>query len=74
MEYFSQFQDKKPLSEKMRPTTLEEFVGQKHIVAKNSLLDRAIKAGVLGSCIFYGPPGTGKTTLAQKGFCKSGYS
>ena len=65
MEYFSQFQDKKPLSEKMRPTTLEEFVGQKHIVAKNSLLDRAIKAGVLGSCIFYGPPGTGKTTLAH---------
>ncbi len=65
MEYFSQFQDKKPLSEKMRPSTLEEFVGQKHIVSKNSLLDRAIKAGVLGSCIFYGPPGTGKTTLAH---------
>lgn len=65
MEYFSQFQEKKPLSERMRPTTLEEFVGQKHIVSKNSLLDRAIKAGVLGSCIFYGPPGTGKTTLAH---------
>ena len=65
MEYFSQFQERKPLSERMRPTTLEEFVGQKHIVSKNSLLDRAIKAGVLGSCIFYGPPGTGKTTLAH---------
>lgn len=65
MEYFSQFEDKKPLSEKMRPVTLDDFVGQKHIVAKNSLLDRAIKAGVLGSCIFYGPPGTGKTTLAH---------
>lgn len=65
MEYFSQFNNKKPLSERMRPNTLEEFVGQKHIVSKNSLLDRAIRAGVLGSCIFYGPPGTGKTTLAH---------
>ncbi|MBQ3214237.1 MAG: replication-associated recombination protein A [Clostridia bacterium] len=65
MEYYSQFQEKKPLSERMRPTTLQEFVGQKHIVSKNSLLDRAITAGVLGSCIFYGPPGTGKTTLAH---------
>ena len=65
MEYFTQHNDKKPLSERMRPNTLEEFVGQKHIVSKNSLLDRAIRAGVLGSCIFYGPPGTGKTTLAH---------
>jgi len=65
MEYFSQFADKKPLSERMRPTSLSEFVGQKHIVCKNSLLNRAIEAGVLGSCIFYGPPGTGKTTLAN---------
>ncbi len=56
---------KKPLAERMRPTSLEEFVGQQHVVGKNQLLDRAIRAGVLGSCIFYGPPGTGKTTLAN---------
>ena len=61
MEYYNQFKERQPLSERMRPTTLEEFVGQRHIVGKNTLLDRAIKAGVLGSCIFYGPPGTGKT-------------
>lgn len=65
MEYYSQFNSNKPLSEKMRPTSLGEFVGQKHIVGENCLLWRAIKAGVLGSCIFYGPPGTGKTTLAH---------
>ena len=65
MEYYSNFSDKKPLSDRMRPTCLAEFVGQKHIVGENSLLNRAIKAGVLGSCIFYGPPGTGKTTLAH---------
>lgn len=54
-----------PLAERMRPTTLDEFVGQKHIVGKNMLLNRAITMGQLGSCIFYGPPGTGKTTLAN---------
>ena len=59
------FEGKKPLSERMRPQTISEFVGQKHIVSENSLLNRAIEAGVLGSCIFYGPPGTGKTTLAN---------
>lgn len=64
MDYFSNL-DQKPLSEKMRPERLEDFVGQQHIVGKNSLLNRAIEAGVLGSCIFYGPPGTGKTTLAN---------
>lgn len=53
-----------PLAERMRPTSLDEFVGQSHIVGKNSLLRRAILADRLGSCIFYGPPGTGKTTLA----------
>ena len=53
-----------PLAERMRPTTLEEFVGQEHIVGKNKLLSRAISMGSVGSCIFYGPPGTGKTTLA----------
>lgn len=65
MEYYSVFDSQKPLSERMRPQVLSEFVGQKHIVGENSLLNRAIKAGVLGSCIFYGPPGTGKTTLAH---------
>ena len=66
MDYFSNLQgSQKPLSERMRPETLDEFVGQTHVVGKNTLLDRAIKAGVLGSCIFYGPPGTGKTTLAH---------
>ena len=54
-----------PLAERMRPTTLDEFVGQSHVVGKNSLLRRAILADRLGSCIFYGPPGTGKTTLAS---------
>ncbi len=53
-----------PLAEKMRATSLEDFVGQEHIVGKNKLLYRAIKTGTVGSCIFYGPPGTGKTTLA----------
>ena len=56
---------KKPLAERMRPDSLQTFVGQEHIVGKDQLLDRAIRAGVLGSCIFYGPPGTGKTTLAN---------
>ena len=51
--------------EVMRPTTLDEVVGQKHIIGKDKLLYRAIKADKLGSVIFYGPPGTGKTTLAK---------
>lgn len=55
----------RPLAEKMRPTTLDDFVGQQHIVGKGSLLRRAILADKLGSCIFYGPPGCGKTTLAH---------
>ena len=50
---------------RMRPTTLDEVVGQKHIIGKDKLLYRAIKADQLGSIIFYGPPGTGKTTLAK---------
>ena len=54
-----------PLASRMRPTTLDEVVGQKHIIGKDKLLYRAIKADKLGSVIFYGPPGTGMTTLAK---------
>lgn len=54
-----------PLASRMRPTTLEEVAGQKHIIGKDKLLYRAIRADKLGSIIFYGPPGTGKTTLAK---------
>lgn len=54
-----------PLAARMRPATLDEVVGQQHIVGKDKLLYRAIKADKLSSIIFYGPPGTGKTTLAK---------
>ncbi|MCI9189933.1 MAG: replication-associated recombination protein A [Lachnospiraceae bacterium] len=54
-----------PLAARMRPRTLEEVVGQEHIVGKDKLLYRAIKADKIRSVIFYGPPGTGKTTLAR---------
>lgn len=54
-----------PLADRMRPETLEEFVGQTHIIFDGSLLMRAIKTNTLGSCIFYGKAGTGKTTLAN---------
>lgn len=54
-----------PLASRMRPTVLEEVVGQEHIIGPGKLLYRAIKADKLGSIIFYGPPGTGKTTLAK---------
>nr|WP_330399546.1 replication-associated recombination protein A [Agathobacter ruminis] len=57
--------EESPLASRMRPTTLEEVVGQQHIVGKDKLLYRAIKADKLSSIIFYGPPGTGKTTLAK---------
>ncbi len=55
----------KPLAERMRANSLDEFIGQKHIVAEGSLLRRAIATDRLGSCIFWGPPGCGKTTLAN---------
>ena len=54
-----------PLAARLRPVTLEEVVGQKHIIGKDKLLYRAIKADKISSVIFYGPPGTGQTTLAK---------
>lgn len=54
-----------PLASRMRPTSLDEVVGQEHIIGKDKLLYRAIKADRISSVIFYGPPGTGKTTLAK---------
>lgn len=57
--------DEQPLAAKMRPRTLDEYVGQEHILAPGRLLRRAIQADQLSSLIFYGPPGTGKTTLAS---------
>ncbi|MBO5565511.1 MAG: replication-associated recombination protein A [Lachnospiraceae bacterium] len=66
-EYMSQEKKEKeaPLAARLRPRTLEEVVGQEHILGDGSLLSRAIKADRLSSVIFYGPPGTGKTTLAR---------
>lgn len=57
--------DSSPLAQRMRPRTLDEVVGQRHIIGPDKLLYRAIKADKLSSIIFYGPPGTGKTTLAK---------
>src|SRR5690606_3649244 len=54
-----------PLADRMRPRTLDEFVGQPHILAPGKLLRRAIEADRITSLIFYGPPGSGKTTLAR---------
>ena len=54
-----------PLASRMRPLKLDEIVGQQHIIGKDKLLYRAIKADRLGSIILYGPPGTGKTTIAR---------
>ena len=54
-----------PLAERMRPTTLDEYIGQAHLLANGAALRRALDAGVIPSMIFWGPPGVGKTTLAQ---------
>ncbi|MBS4960593.1 MAG: replication-associated recombination protein A [Clostridiales bacterium] len=59
-----QMEKEAPLAARLRPQTLDEFVGQEHIIGKNKLLYRAIQADQLSSIILYGPPGTGKTTLA----------
>jgi len=54
-----------PLAERMRPQTLDQYIGQQHLLAPNAALRRALDAGVIPSMIFWGPPGVGKTTLAQ---------
>lgn len=66
-DYMRQTKQKEeaPLASRMRPVSLEEVVGQKHIIGKDKLLYRAIKADQISSILFYGPPGTGKTTLAK---------
>ncbi|MDE7366998.1 MAG: replication-associated recombination protein A [Lachnospiraceae bacterium] len=66
-EYMRQqnMEQESPLAKRMRPTKLEEVVGQEHIIGKDKLLYRAIQADKLSSIILYGPPGTGKTTLAM---------
>ena len=67
LDYMSEQQKEKesPLASRLRPQTLDEVVGQQHIIGKDKLLYRAIKADKLSSILFYGPPGTGKTTLAK---------
>ena len=54
-----------PLASRLRPSTLDEVVGQEHIIGRDKLLYRAIQADKLSSILLYGPPGTGKTTLAK---------
>ena len=70
MDLFEELETKnrnraKPLASRMRPRTLDEFVGQQHFLGEGKLLRRLIESKTLGSVLFYGPPGTGKTTLAQ---------
>ncbi len=54
-----------PLAERLRPNTLDDYIGQDHIVGKNAVLRKAIESGIIPSMIFWGPPGVGKTTLAN---------
>jgi len=54
-----------PLADRMRPQTLDEFIGQEHVLGEGKFLNRSIKADRINSMIFYGPPGTGKTSLAM---------
>ncbi len=70
MSLFTEIENKNlsavaPLAVRMRPTTLQEFVGQQEFVGEGKLLWRMLQADRLTSLIFYGPPGTGKTTLAH---------
>ena len=60
-----EIESESPLADRMRPRSLDEFIGQDHIIGHGRLLRRAIQADQLSSIIFYGPPGTGKTTLAR---------
>lgn len=55
----------KPLAERLRPTTLDGYIGQKHLVGEGAVLRKMIESGNLASFILWGPPGVGKTTLAQ---------
>ena len=61
----STMEKESPLASRLRPSSLEEIVGQQHILGRDKLLYRAIKADKLSSIILYGPPGTGKTTIAR---------
>ncbi len=65
----------KPLAERLRPNSMEEFIGQKHLLGPNSPLRKALLSGVVPSMIFWGPPGVGKTTLAQliSKYCKANF-
>ncbi len=67
-------QQGRPLADRMRPATLQEYMGQEHLLGEGKALRRAIEAGRLHSMIFWGPPGTGKTTLARLLAGRSGYA
>jgi putative ATPase len=62
--YLCKMNDPKPLAERMRPASLDAYIGQKHLVGKDAVLRKAIESGILPSIILWGPPGVGKTTLA----------
>ena len=63
--FSSAMRHERPLADRMRPRTLDEFIGQQHIIGKGRLMRRAIETDTLHSSIFFGPPGCGKTTLAS---------